>query len=478
MAIKTGFLNRLLHPGSNAPLITFRVAFGALMLFSVLRFWYRGWIEMQYLEPGFFFHFESLEWIRPLSGNGMYFLFAAMALAAVGIMTGLLYRLSSIVFFVLFTWCELIDKTNYLNHYYFVSLISFLLVFAPANRRFSLDAYLGFVKREDTCPVLYRYIFMAQLAIVYFYAGLAKVNADWLFHAQPLTTWLRGKEHLPLIGPMLAWPLTPWFFSWFGCIYDLSIWYFLLKRQTVYYAWIAVVAFHILTWILFPIGVFPWVMIFCTAIFFPPAFHEKCIAALSRMFSFFPGEPALLRLQFAGLLSAEPAFSNLQNASSALPTHAGIQPNNMAKRKFLIPMLTVFFALQLLLPLRHWAFPGNVLWYEEGFRFSWRVMLVEKSGEVWYRVIDRNSGSEMIAEPSSDLSPQQQRQMCFQPDMILQYAHYLGEKLRNEGFDPEVYAESFVSFNGRESQRYIRNDIDLLQIHDGMSRTLWMEVPQ
>ena len=105
-------------------------------------------------------------------------------------------------------------------------------------------------------------------------------------------------------------------------------------------------------------------------------------------------------------------------------------------------------------------------------------MLVEKSGEIWFRIHDKTSGREMIAEPSSDLSPQQQKQMSFQPDMILQYAHHLGSKIRREGYDPEIYAESYVSFNGRESQRYVREDIDLLQVSSGMSRTLWMEEPR
>jgi len=478
MATKTGFLYRLMHPGSNAPLVTFRVAFGALMLFSILRFWHRGWIETQYLEPVYFFHYEGLDWIRPLSEGNMYIIFTILALSAVGITIGLFYRVSTITFFFLFTWCELIDKTNYLNHYYFVSIIALLLIFSPAHRRFSIDVLLGLTRRESSCHSFYRYLFMLQLSLVYFYAGLAKVNADWLFQAQPLTTWLRDKEHLPLIGSLLSLPFTPWLFSWFGCLYDLTISYFLLKRRTVYYAWIAVVIFHILTWVLFPIGIFPWVMITSTAIFFPLEFHEKVVSALQRFCSFSTVEPEPARIQFAGIDTDEHANtkrkSNIDLPASELES-LSIKPSVFFG---LLPFLTIFFVLQLLLPLRHLAFPGDVLWYEEGFRFSWRVMLVEKSGEIWFRIHDKTSGREMIAEPSSDLSPQQQKQMSFQPDMILQYAHHLGSKIRREGYDPEIYAESYVSFNGRESQRYVREDIDLLQVSSGMSRTLWMEEPR
>ena len=40
-------------------------------------------------------------------------------------------------------------------------------------------------------------------------------------------------------------------------------------------------------------------------------------------------------------------------------------------------LVVLFLGIQFLLPLRHLLYPGNVNWTEEGFRFAWRVMLVE-----------------------------------------------------------------------------------------------------
>ena len=48
------------------------------------------------------------------------------------------------------------------------------------------------------------------------------------------------------------------------------------------------------------------------------------------------------------------------------------------------------------------------------------------------------------------LTPFQEKQMSFQPDMILEYAHYLGDTFKKRGFnDVSVYADSYVTLNGR-----------------------------
>ncbi len=130
----------LCKPVSAAPLAVFRIVFGATMLFGIIRFASYGWIHELYIAPEFYFPYYGFEWVRPL-GSWTYALFAIMGVAALGILLGWHYRLASILFFLSFTYVELIDKTNYLNHYYFVSLVAFLLMFLPANRYFSMDAF-------------------------------------------------------------------------------------------------------------------------------------------------------------------------------------------------------------------------------------------------------------------------------------------------------------------------------------------------
>ena len=130
---------------NSAPLAVFRVLFGVMMLLSIIRFCYNGWIDLLYITPKFHFKYFGFSWVQPL-GNYTYLLFIISGLAAVFVALGFKYRIAIITFFLTFTYIELIDKTTYLNHYYFISVLSFLLIFLPANARFSLDAY--FSKKE------------------------------------------------------------------------------------------------------------------------------------------------------------------------------------------------------------------------------------------------------------------------------------------------------------------------------------------
>ena len=208
---------RVLHAAFPiAPLVSFRLVFGAVMLFSTLRFWYLGWIEEHFLQAKIHFKYFGFEWVQVLPAEWMYALHALMALAALGIMLGAFYRASAVLFFLSFTYVQLIDLTYYLNHYYFVSLTSLLLVFVPANGRFSVDAWRkGRIRME--VPRWTILIFQVQIAIVYFYAGIAKINYAWLIEAMPLRIWVPANDALPLIGPLMRWEWTPWVFSWWAC---------------------------------------------------------------------------------------------------------------------------------------------------------------------------------------------------------------------------------------------------------------------
>ena len=270
------FVDHLVHrPVSIAPLITFRILFGGLMMVGAIRFMLNGWLERLYVEPSFFFKFYGFEWIEPLGQTGMYLVYSLVAISAAMIMLGLFYRLAIILFFLSFSYTELIDATNYLNHYYLVCLLAFIMICLPANRAFSLDTRRKPRLKLSKVSVWTINVLMLQISIVYFCAGSAKLNADWLLRAMPLAVWLPAKADFPLLGHLFAHPWTPFIFSWFGAFYDLTIAFFLLYKPTRPFAYVAVLAFHILTKLLFNIGLFPFIMIFCTLIFFFFFFYER-----------------------------------------------------------------------------------------------------------------------------------------------------------------------------------------------------------
>ena len=95
-----------------------------------------------YIEPSFHFTFYGFEWVKPIE-EYTYILFLICGISAFFVAIGYKYYLSIITFFLSFTYIELMDKTTYLNHYYFVSILSFLMIFLPANSSYSMDSYLS-----------------------------------------------------------------------------------------------------------------------------------------------------------------------------------------------------------------------------------------------------------------------------------------------------------------------------------------------
>ncbi|WP_313807104.1 HTTM domain-containing protein [Flavobacterium sp.] len=431
----------------TSTLAFFRLAFGLMMLFSIVRFASYGWIEKMYLKPQFHFSYYGFEWVKPI-GVWTYLLFFICGLSALLVAVGYKYRIAIIVFFLSFTYIELMDKTTYLNHYYFISLVSFVLIFLPANASYSVDAYINPKLAFQKVPAWSVDLLKLMLGIVYFYAGLAKLNSDWLLEAQPLRMWLPLNGGLPIIGSFLRETWCHYFFSWTGALYDLTIPFLLLYRRTRLFGFVLVVVFHIFTKILFPIGVFPYVMIISTLIFFSSDFHKSVLQTLMRW----------LKID----------TSRFENGRIKEDYESSLY-------KLKLGFLAVFVCFQLLFPFRYLLYPGELFWTEEGFRFSWRVMLMEKSGYTQFKVVDAITKKAIHIDNSQFLTPFQEKQMSFQPDFILEYAHYLHHYYKEAGINaPEVYVESYVALNGRLSRKYIDPKVNLAQENESFKPKNWI----
>lgn len=439
-------------PVSIAPLVTFRIIFGIMVFYSTLRFILKGWVQDLYITPQYYFTYYGFNWVKPLGEVGMYSIFILMLLSAIGIVLGFRYKISAFLFFILFTYVELIDKTNYLNHYYFVSLVSFLLIIVPAGKYFSLDVRLNRVKSQLNVPRWSVDILKFQLAAVYFFAGIAKLNYYWLIEAQPLVNWLKHQTDLPLIGHLFKYKITAYVFAWSGVLYDLSIPFILLSNKWRLFGYTLVVLFHILTAVMFPIGVFPFVMIGSTLIFFSSGFHAKCLTLISKIIQYNP--------------------ENKNSVSTKKPT------------KTITYFLIAYISLQLIIPFRYVAYPNTLFWTEQGFRFSWRVMLIEKAGYAEFIVKNNSMPGQLIVNNSLYLTPQQEKMMATQPDMILQFAHYLRDQFKDSIWkendriiqikNPIITVNSFVSLFNKGSRPFIDPSINLAVQKRGWQHKNWV----
>jgi hypothetical protein len=416
--------NRLFLQIDNAPLIIFRIFFGFLLACETFGAIVTGWVKSNLVDVKFTFSHIGMEWLQPLPGYGMYFYFAAMGVLGLLVMAGYKYRFTLGAFTILWAGVYFMQKTSYNNHYYLLLLVCIIMLFLPANKYASLDAKQNPAIKQYTMPAWCSWVMIAQVAIVYFYATLAKFYPDWLdgtFTQLMLERKISGIIHSE--GTREALYL---FIAYAGIAFDLLIVPLLLFRKTRTIAFIASLVFHIFNSISLEIGIFPFFALSFVVFFYPPDKIKKL---------FFRNKPV-----------AETAGQ---------PTTEGMA----VLKYFFIP----FFILQLLLPLRHYLIKGDVLWTEEGHRLSWRMMLRQRYGSTHFKVVDKKTGQAYRYEPLFVLTQKQKRGMETKPDMIWQMAQRIKQEYKAKGMDVAVYADSFASVNRDHLKRLIDPKADLAQ---------------
>ena len=273
-------LARVTRPTDVAALVAFRVAVGLIVTVSATRFLAYGWVDELFYKPTFFFKYWGLSWVRPLPAPLMHVAFVALAALGLCVAAGLFYRAAAGLVCALVLWVQLIDVTNYLNHYYLLGLLTGLMALMPLGRAVSLDAWRRPDTRVSHFPVWCTYLLRVQVAVVYVHAGLAKATPDWLLHAQPLNIWLSARTDTPLVGALFDERAMAYAMSWGGFFFDTTIALFLAWRRTRVFAYVVVLAFHATVGRLFPIGMFPWIMIAAVLVFFEPTWPRDVIAKL------------------------------------------------------------------------------------------------------------------------------------------------------------------------------------------------------
>lgn len=448
----------LLRPVDAAWLAGLRIVFGSLLAVSMLRFLAYGWVDRFFVAPRFHFKYWGFGWVEPLAtGDQMRALFAALAVLACLVAAGACYRVSAVLLALGLFYVQLIDVSTYLNHYYLAALLALLLSVTPAHRMWSVDAWLrrprlGNTASSASVPAGVLLLFRVQVGVVYVFAGLAKLQSDWLLHAQPLRIWLGSRVDLPVIGELWTLPWVPLAMSWAGFLFDATIVLWLCWRRTRPWAYAVVIVFHVLTRALFPIGMFPAIMVAAALVFFSASWPRVVIARLRR---------------WVGRGSV--------HGHGHGDVHVDLGERRGWRSEIAIGFGVAYCLVQLLFPLRSLAYGGNVSWHEQGMRFSWRVMLRAKGGSTTFVVHDRASGRTFHVSPREYLNDLQESEMSSQPDLILQLAHHIQEDLERRGFGPlEVRAEARASLNGRPSAPLIDPTVDLTRVEDGFARADWI----
>lgn len=422
------FRSLLLRPVDVVYLVYLRVAFGLAMLYEVCRFLFGKQINYIWISPKYHFTYFGFEWVTPWPGDGMYLHFFVLGIAALGMIFGLFYRFFSIVFFLGWGYLFLLEKAQYLNHFYLILLLSFLLTLVPANAGYSVDVKSSAKLRTDFVPFWTVLLFRAQIAIVYFFASLAKMYPDWL-QALPAKVWLieiAKRSGFPLDQAWLAYAM-----SYGGILFDLLVVPLLLWPRTRIPAFLLSAVFHLSNSFMFNIGIFPWLMLGITPIFFPASWLRSV------------------------LLIAEK------------PYRAATELIKMPGRALAV-LIALYFALQLFLPLRHFWFSGSSVWTDEGAWFSWQMMLRSKTGKIDFIVSDGGDPNKTIIFPLQFyLKKFQVHRLTQSPSLVLAFAHFIREEMITRGMeDPQVRVRCYISLNARPAQEFIDPSVDLAKEQD------------
>ena len=406
----------------NSPLIVFRILFGFLIACESFGAILTGWVKRVLTDPQFTFSFIGFEWLQPLPGFGMYFYFVLMGFFGLAIMLGYRYRIAIITYTILWAGAYFMQKSSYNNHYYLLLLISFLMIFLPANRYASLDVKQNRVSEEKTMPYWISLLFIIQVGIVYVFASLAKFYPDWL-DGTFTKNLLSGTTSRPFFLELFSQKWFYLFIAYAGILFDLLIVPFLLFKKTRTLALIASVIFHIFNSITLQIGIFPF---------------------FALTFALFFYEPETIRRLF---LRKKPKLED-ENLSQ-----------NLYGKRIVYFLMIPYLIIQIALPLRHHFIEGDVLWTEEGHRLSWRMMLRERNGYITIQIKDLKTGSVSIYNYRKNLTNKQAQNLATKPDFIWQYCQRIKEEYKGKPI--AIYIDCKNSINRKEYKSLIDPNYDM-----------------
>lgn len=422
-------------------LAVFRIGFGILLIFDSVNQFFLC-LSCKYLQPSMLFKYKYFEWIEPWPGIGLYIHWSVLTLAAIAVMVGYRYRLSLFIFTVGFGYAFLLDEALYLNHYYMVILFCIVMLFVPANTYLSIDARRDASIASRTIPRWAIIVLIIQLEIILIHAGLVKLNPDWL-NLEPLRMWMvESRPQFPPFFTTLTSDVGIALGAYGAVLLHLVGAPLLLFKSTRLWVLAVYFVFHVMNHFVFNIGIFPWFTLFASTLVLDPDWPKKFAHR------FFKKPVTLMPV-------------NKFNHSFAF------------KHQFVLLLMFGWLFVQIAVPFRNWALPGNVAWNEDGHRFSWRMKLRSKRGSAIYTV--NTDTQKWTVDPIDYLTKKQRRKMSCIPDMLLQFAHFLEEDWQRQGHTPtSVTVKANCALNSRPHQMMVDPSLNLLQVDRRQLSSEWV----
>ncbi|RZF35606.1 hypothetical protein LSTR_LSTR005134 [Laodelphax striatellus] len=433
------------RPCDATSLSAVRVLFGIVMLIDTLE--ERGFTEAERLwgDPKEC-RFPLFNFLRPLPLKWMYFLYTIMSFGAIGISFGAYYRFSCLLLTLPYWYILLLNKSVWNNHSYLYGLLCFLMTCSSASNVWSFDRLIRKKKYDDTVPLWNYSILRFQLFALYFFAGLKKMNRDWLsgysmmelsthWVFSPFTLWMSIENVDHLVVHII------------GFLLDLTGGFLIFFDQTRPIAFLFLSLFHLMNSRLFHIGMFPYM----------------CLVTMP-LFCRMDWPKQMLKFVNACVHNKEIKTSEV--------------PDKMMKiglrERFISLTLIFYMCLQCFMPYSHFVTKGYNNWTNGLYGYSWDMMV-----HTWIRHrivlkdVDRTSGQEPITKQQNYNNQNILSQAWVKTDrwtthadMLLQYAHCIERNIVDEHPNMKnisVHVDVWYSLNGRFQQRMFDPRVDLLR---------------
>lgn len=451
-----GLVTLLNRPMDPASLGIFRFLFGMLMVIDITQERGLSHLDWKYLDGAPVCRFPLFNFLHPLPLDWMYFVYFVMLLGALGIMLGCFYRLSCFMFLSTYWYIFFLDKTTWNNHSYLYGLIGFQLTLMDGNRYWSIDGLRKPHIRNANVPLWNYTLLRAQIFIVYFIAGIKKLDADWVegYSMSYLAHhWLFDPFKLILPVELVSLLVV----HGGGLILDLTAGFLLFFDATRPYAFFFVSYFHCMNSQLFSIGMFPYAMLATSPLFCYTDWPR-------RLFGRFPDflKPVLP-------FNSQDLKSSTSCVYSEVQSNTERQENLVAKssklrlRHKLAAIFTIVYIMeQFFMPYSHFITKGYNNWTNGLYGYSWDMMVHSRSHQhvkITYK--DGKTGEIGYLNPGVFT---QSRRWKDHGDMLKQYATCLSQLLpRYNITDPEIYFDIWVSINDRFQQRIFDPRVDIVK---------------
>ncbi|KAM7355077.1 gamma-glutamyl carboxylase isoform 2-T2 [Cochliomyia hominivorax] len=488
------FTKWLHRPADASALGVFRMFYGAAMLIDIAEERGGGQMDLRFGEAKHC-HFPLFNGIQAFSFPIMGCIYLCMWLGAIGIMLGYRFRLSCLAFIIPYWYIFVLDKPAWNNHSYLFGLVGTMLLFTQANRYCSLDKYLT-PNLPSTVPYWNYFLIKFQFFLLYMYAGLKKLTAEWLsgYAMSSLSRhWILSPFRWVLSEEMADLLIV----HWFTAVFDFLIAFLMTCSKTRVLATPFMISFHLMNSRLFVIGMFPWVCLAQVPMFYGCDWPKR--VSLNNI-------NILYRTAFKQTTTKDEKKSEKDKLK--IPTTK--EDNDLSIRskdtnpliycsgckklinvtldiswceKIRTAFILLYCGLQLFLPYSHFITKGYNNWTNGLYGYSWDMMVHSYDTIMTtIKVVDNANGKVHYMDPYAFTEYDRWTKYA---DMAQQYARCIhrnikAEHQRNVAHSPlsstniSIYFDIWCSMNGRFQQRVFDPRVDLLTAEwSPFKRTSW-----